>query len=266
MNPILHDLQNKQWVWTAANAKQKIANTALPTGYENLDKVLSNGFPVAGMVHLQSHLGCGEMRLMLSVLSHQHKECDQHKLYMFIDPPFELNAEFLLAQNISLSQLVVIQTNKIDDALWSAEQSAKSGACHAIFMWQHKLKHIQVRKLEHAALQGGCYCVWLHNYSNSSGLSEQKAQYRFDHKLETSAENSHEQAPELNNLPLSLSLSIRRQNDSLNIKINKQKVGWAQKTVNIPLPFNSRTNNSFKYRKQHSSSDSSNVVRIHANN
>jgi cell division inhibitor SulA len=242
MNPILHDLQNKRWIWTAANAKQHTSSAKLTSGFEGLDKVLSGGFPRAGMIHLQSPLGCGEMRLMLSVLQNQHEVSQEHKLYMFIDPPFELNAEFLLAQKIPLTQLVIVRTTQQQDALWSAEQSAKSGACHAVFMWQQHLKHIQVRKLEHAAQQGNSYCIWLHSHMN------------------------YGQAVEQSNLPLSLSLSISREADTLGIKINKQKIGWAQNTVKIPFPFNSLTNRSLKQQfKQASVNDTNKVVPIHAN-
>lgn len=245
MNPILHDLQNKRWIWTAANAKEQTPSTLLSTGFESLDEVLSGGFPSAGMIHLQSPLGCGEMRLILSVLQKQHSASNEHKLYMFIDPPFELNAEFLLAQKISLSQLVIVRTAQQKDALWSAEQCAKSGACHAIFMWQQQLKHIQVRKLEHAAQLGSCYCIWLHSYM------------AFEQNL-AQAEQS--------NLPLSLSLTINREDDTLGIKVNKQKVGWAQKTVKIPLPFNSQNSGSLKQHfKQRSVNGTSKVVPIHAN-
>ncbi len=236
MNPILHDLHNKQWVWTAANAKQQSSHTKLATGFDSLDKVLSGGFPRAGMIHLQSPLGSGEMRLMLSVINQQQH---QQKLYVFINPPFEINAEFLLAQKISLAHLVIIRPKQLDDALWSAEQCAKSGACVAIFVWQSKLTYIQVRKLENAAQKGACYCVWL---------------------------DSSEQGTQLCNLPLSLSLSIRREDDILNVTVNKQKVGWAQSAVKIPLPFNSRTNRLFKqHYKPHNTDDTANVVSIHAN-
>lgn len=246
MNPILHDLQNKRWIWTAANAKQQTSSAKLTTGFEKLDKVLSGGFPRAGMIHLQSPLGCGEMRLILSVLQHQHKVSQPHKLYMFIDPPFELNAEFLLAQKIPLNQLVIVRTTQQQDALWSAEQSAKSGACHAIFMWQQHLKHIQVRKLEHAAQQGNSYCIWLHSHMAD--------------------EQNNVAAVEQSNLPLSLSLSVSREADTLGIKINKQKVGWAQKTVKVPFPFNSLTNRSLKQQfKQASVNDTNKVVPIQAN-
>jgi predicted ATP-dependent serine protease len=117
MNPILHDLQNKQWVWTAANAKQEQLKQKRISGFDALDKVLSGGFPRAGMIHLNSPLGCGELRLMLSILEQQSTQdlgfgpnnkpehtrlntqankqtSDHQKLRIFINPPFQLNAEF----------------------------------------------------------------------------------------------------------------------------------------------------------------------------
>ena len=252
MNPILHDLQNKQWVWTAAHAKQKTPKQTLATGFDTLDNVLSGGFPRAGTIHVQSYLGCGEMRLILSLLSNISKDTDtgadfSHKLFVFIDPPFELNAEFLLSHfllkhKISLEQLVVLNSKNTQEALWSAEQCAKSGACHSIFLWQKALKSIQVRKLEHASVQGDAYCFWMQS------ILEQDSQLKEVHS---------------SNLPLSLSLSITRYEDDLQIKINKQKVGWAQNPVKIPFPFICRTNRWLK--KQSQNSIHNNVLSIKRN-
>lgn len=249
MNPILHELQNKQWVWTAAHTKQSVQNEKLLTGFEDLDKVLSGGFPRAGMIHIDSYLGCGEVRLMLSVLQQTiakgtRSEPSENKLFAFINPPFDLNAEFLLAHNISLAQLVVIQAkNNATDALWSAEQCVKSGACHAVFIWQAELNHTHIKKLEVAALQGNSYCVWLDSLQQKQQGKEARQ-----------------------NLPLSLSLSVSRINEHLSIKVNKQKVGWAQQSVSIPLPFVGQTNRAFKQaiRNRANRNKASNVVAINA--
>lgn len=231
MNPILHELESKQWIWTAAKAKQTSAqSTRLETGYEALDKALSGGFPSAGMIHINSYLGCGELRLMLEVL--QQKISRTHdKLWVFIAPPFQLNAEFLLSENISLEQLVVIYPDTDDEALWSAEQCAKSGVCEGIFIWQKKLLHTQIRKLELATLHGASHCFWFDNSEHTTS-----------------------------NLPLSLSLSLRRENEQLQVKINKQKVGWAKPSVSIKLPFKCRTGPAFRPKPMPMGS----VINIHA--
>lgn len=247
MNPILQGLHSKQWVWTAANAKQESTTTKLATGFDNLDKHLHGGFPRAGMIHLQSALGSGELRFMLSILQHLARQQSNgeplqstsgqpnfaRKLFAFINPPLQLNAEFLLAQHIPLEQLVHLPCNNIEDALWSTEQCAKSGACCAVFLWPKQLSQIQIRKLELAALHGGCYCIWM-----------------------DSAVQTHATVRE--NLPLSLSLSITRQQQHLHININKQKVGWARSNITVSLPFNSRISKALKQRR--SAKTASNVV------
>lgn len=252
MNPILHDLHNKQWVWTAANAKQQQKQKRI-SGFNNLDKVLSGGFPLAGTIHLQSPLGCGELRFMLSILQQQRvqqqKQCSEQraednteqspqKLYIFINPPFELNAEFLLAHKVALNQLVIVQAKTSAEALWTAEQSVKSGACDAVFIWQNQLKHTQIRKLELAAQQGQSYCVWLQ-----------------------SALNQNQQASIQSNLPLSLSLCLSRKGENLEVTVNKQKIGWAQGPVKVALPFKSRIKTRFT---QQSIPATHNVIALHS--
>jgi len=251
MKPILPNLQNKQWVWTAANAKQETPATRITTGFKDLDQVLTGGFPKAGMIHLHSPLGCGEVRFMLSILRHHQQNNKAQKLCVFINPPFDLNAEFLLEQHVSLAQLVIVKPTKIEDALWSAEQCAKSGACHSIFMWHNKLKHVQVRKLEYAAIQGDCYCIWM----DASNI-------HCNHTLQKNARDYECNAQQ--NLPLSLSLQISREDEKLHIKVNKQKLGWAQKTIKVPLPFITQSNRMLKSRHMHRLV-SNKIVSIHSN-
>ncbi|MBT1451916.1 translesion DNA synthesis-associated protein ImuA [Glaciecola sp. XM2] len=220
MNPILHELKAKQWIWNASNSQGKGHSKRLTTGYEALDSVLSGGFPSAGMIHINSYLGCGELRLILSILRQmpQHEVAQaNNKLRVFIAPPFQLNAEFLLDEKIALEHLLVIKPATQEEALWSAEQCAKSGVCEAVFLWQNQLKHTQIRKLELAALHGQCHCFWFDN--NRQCMS---------------------------NLPLTLSLLLSRENEQMQIKVNKQKVGWAKPAINIKLPFKSRTQLRFK--------------------
>lgn len=262
MNPILHDLHNKQWVWTAAHAKQQQPTQTLTTGFPSLDNVLTGGFPRAGLIHLHSPLGCGELRFMLSVLrnikqsnAQPEKPLSSEKLLVFINPPFELNAEFLLAHQISLEQLIIVKTTTSEESLWSAEQCAKSGACESIFLWHDTLKHIQVKKLEHASQQGLCHCIWMHNIqlSNQGSMSRGGLQ---KYKVPFSCSNNVvEKNTTLSNLPLSLSLTVNRNNDELDITVNKQKVGWAQKPVHIPFPFINRTNRILKQQLRRSSTN-----------
>jgi cell division inhibitor SulA len=228
MKSLLHDLQKKQLVWTAAKLDQQQERVA--TGYQKLDEALNGGFPQSGLVHIASILGCGEMRLVVPALLNMHED---KRLCAFIAPPHLLNAEFLLSEGINLERVLIIQANSSQEALWSAEQCAKSGACSAVFVWQNTLQQNQAKKLELAALKGQCL-----NFFFTSG------QHQTD------------------NLPVSLSLSMKREDQQVQVKINKQKVGWPLPPFTVKVPFKAKLGSPMRKPvrvQQH------NVVALHAN-
>ncbi|MGQ8364154.1 translesion DNA synthesis-associated protein ImuA [Glaciecola sp. 1036] len=232
MNPILHELQNKQWVWSATCAKQQEQQKKRSTtGFASFDNILSSGFPDTGMVHIGSRQGSGELSFLLYILGHQLDTKDA-RFWVFIAPPGHINAEFLLANNVDLEHLFIIHNASCEDALWSAEQCAKSGACANVFVWQKNLSQVQVRKLEVAAQRGRCRCFW------------------FDYSQQLQQ-----------NLPLTLSLSLQRQQDWIQVGINKQKAGWAKTPVKIPFPL--RCKKSIRYTSSESANLQHNVVNLH---
>lgn len=211
MNPILHKLQNKQWIWSATSAKQQEQQQKpISTGFANFDEALNAGFPRAGMIHVQSKLGCGEFRLLLQIIQQQDSE-QTHRFWVIVSPPGDVNAEFLLNHNVDLSRLLIIHKTSSEEALWATEQCVKSGACAGVFIWHKSLTQLQVRKLEIAAQQGKSYCIWFDN-------SKRKRV----------------------NLPLNLSLTLQRDGEDIELNINKQKHGWAQAPVKLPLPLHCR--------------------------
>jgi cell division inhibitor SulA len=229
MKSILHDLQKKQLVWTAANLDQHKERVA--TGYKQLDEALNGGFPQSGLIHITAVMGCGELRLVIPAIVSRQKE---NRLYAFIAPPHLLNAEFLIAEGIDLEQVLFIQANTSEQALWSAEQCAKSGACSAVFVWQAKLQQVQAKKLELASLKGDCLSFFF-----------------------TDAKQQTE------NLPVSLSLSIQRQNSQVEICVNKQKIGWPIPPFKVNIPFKAKLGSPMRYRSKPKSSH--NVIALNAN-
>jgi cell division inhibitor SulA len=229
MKSLLHDLQKKQLVWTAANLDQHKERVA--TGYKQLDEALNGGFPQSGLIHIASIMGCGELRLVIPAIVSRQQE---NRLYAFIAPPHLLNAEFLLAEGIALEQVLFIQANTSEQALWSAEQCAKSGACSAVFIWQAKLQQVQAKKLELAALKGDCLSFF---FSDAKQQTE--------------------------NLPVSLSLSIQRHNSQVEIRVNKQKVGWPIPPFTVKVPFKAKLGSPMRNRLRPKSSH--NVVAFNAN-
>jgi cell division inhibitor SulA len=206
MNSLLDDLQKKKLVWTAANleySKERVA-----TSYKQLDEALNGGFPQSGLIHINSLLGCGELRLVMPALISREQE---NRFYAFIAPPHQLNAEFLVAEGMKLENVLLVQAKTNEQVLWSAEQCAKSGACSAVFIWQSNLQQVQAKKLELAALKGNCLSFFFANTKQQT-----------------------------DNLPVSLSLSMKRQNNQVEICVNKQKVGWPIPSFKVKLPFKAR--------------------------
>ncbi len=231
MNPILHELQNKQWVWSATSAKQQEQQKPTSTGFATLDQALNAGFPRAGMIHVQSKLGCGEFQLLLKIIQQQDSD-QRHRFWVIVSPPGNVNAEFLLNHNVDLARLLVIHKTSDEEALWATEQCVKSGACAGIFMWHKSLTHLQIRKLEIAAQQGKSYCIW---FDNSEHMRT--------------------------NLPLNLSLTLQRNGEQVNVNINKQKHGWAKAPVKLPLPLHCRQRFRAKQRQRIAQAD---VVNLHS--
>lgn len=230
MNSLLHDLQKKQLVWTAANLDQHKERVA--TGYKQLDKALNGGFPQSGLIHITSVMGCGELRLVIPALVSGQQES---RLYAFIAPPHLLNAEFLMAEGICLEKVLFIQAETPEQVLWSAEQCAKSGACSAVFIWQSTLQQVQAKKLELAALKGACLSFFFTD-------AKQQA----------------------DNLPVSLSLSIQRKNSQMEVCVNKQKVGWPIPAFTVKVPFKAKLGSPMRYRSKPKTSH--NVVAFNAKN
>lgn len=228
MHPLLHDLHKKQLVWSAGQHHTNKAK--ISSGFTQVDEALQGGFPESGLIHIKSALGLGELRLVLPAVINKSKQ----QLCVFISPPFQLNTEFLLAQGLCLEQVLLIDGIASEDALWSAEQCAKSGACAGIFMWQQQLQHTQAKKLELAALKGNCLSFIFSQQQNNTAT-----------------------------LPISLSLSLKRQKSRLLIDVNKQKVGWPMPTFSVKVPFKSRLGSPMQ-RARLSGNHAANVYALHA--
>jgi hypothetical protein len=91
----------------------------------------------------------------------------------------------------------------------------------------------QAKKLELAALKGQCL-----NFFFTSGL----------HQIE--------------NLPVSLSLSMKRDKQMVQVKINKQKVGWPLPPFTVKVPFKAKLGSPMRKPMK---AQRHNVVALHAN-
>jgi len=72
--------------------------------------------------------GIGEVRLLLPALANLLK---QHYA-IWIAPPFLPYAPALMEAKLNTNRLIIIDSNNLQDSLWSAEQAIKSGSSPAV--------------------------------------------------------------------------------------------------------------------------------------
>lgn len=191
MNNLIETLQNKQLVWQGS--AQQTKRDGQSTGYSDLDKQLNGGLPSSGVIEILSDVAIGELRLLLPSMIDK-----ADRLLVFISPPGSVNAHLFLSQGVDLSKVVVIYPDDQKNALWSAEQCLKSGACDSVVMWAYEALEIhQIKRLQLASEKGASRHFIMRN-----------------------------QRCESLSLPVDLSLSLSPTETGLNVQINKIKYGW----------------------------------------
>ena len=151
----LDEYQNKGLLWYGCKNDNHICKVS--TQYDELDKTLNGGFPAEGIIELKTPLGIGELRLLFPYLVNKQKAEKQE--CVFIAPPIQLNAEFLLANGLELTSTLILPVYDEKKALWATEQALSSGCCSTVVLWQTQLSIKQVRRLMLACERGGASLV-----------------------------------------------------------------------------------------------------------
>ena len=110
----------------------------LSSGFPELDaRLAGGGWPKVGLVEiLATHLGSGELRLLLPLLAavtHQ----PQARWCTWIAPPLTPYAPALAAQGVNLARILVVRAPKGTPWApeWATEQALISGACDVVLTW-----------------------------------------------------------------------------------------------------------------------------------
>lgn len=132
------------------DALAQVASPSVPTGFAALDAELpGGGWPTGCLTELLPvHEGIGELRILgpaLAALSRAGKRL------AWIAPPHTPYAPALDAVGIALTQLLIVRTAAVCDALWTAEQAFASAACGAVLVWPGTAKYAELRRLQLAA-------------------------------------------------------------------------------------------------------------------
>lgn len=200
MNALLQQLQNRQLIWQASQTEAPYEHCQ-STGFAALDQLLGGGWPAHNVIELQSHGACAEVQLIQKALVQSGSDL----LQVWINPPAQLCAEYLLQHKLPLHQVLQLNAPRSADALWAAELCLKSGSCIDVLLWQTSLNLTQLKRLQLAAAQG------------------QSQLYCF---------RPAQAEPQL--LPWALSLQLIPASTGLQIRILKRKGGWRQQEFVLP--------------------------------
>lgn len=123
----------------------------IDTGHVALSGQLpGGGWPVGTLIDLLvQQPGIGEIRLLAPALTSVAK-----RSIIMVEPPQAPQAIALASLGLAPSQLIWIRSPRSADALWSAEQVLKSGACGAVLFWQPHIRAESLRRLHLAAQHG----------------------------------------------------------------------------------------------------------------
>ena len=123
----------------------------VPTGYPLLDRELpGGGWPRGALSEiLHDGVGMGEVSLLFGALK---IVAGEGKAIAWVNPPHLPYAPALAKAGVVLEACLVVRPVTPEDALWSAEQALRSGACGAVFFWlPERTDYAWLRRLQMAA-------------------------------------------------------------------------------------------------------------------
>jgi cell division inhibitor SulA/protein ImuA len=145
-------------VWRGGELEH-VVHSVVATGHAALDSELpGDGWPMGTLSEvLHDGAGIGEMTFLAGALT---RASEGDRLVAWINPPHLPYAPALQQAGIALEHCLVVRPARMEDALWSAEQALKSGACGAVLSWLgESVDYAVLRRLQMAAEAGRSMAV-----------------------------------------------------------------------------------------------------------
>ena len=153
------DLLRQPGIWRGGELEH-VASPAEPTGHAALDAELpGGGWPTDTLSEvLHDAAGIGEVSLLHGALARASQD---GRLLAWVAPPHLPYAPALARAGLALDRCVIARPANREDALWTAEQALKSGACGAVLLWleRHPGEYAWLRRVQMAAQAGGAMAI-----------------------------------------------------------------------------------------------------------
>jgi cell division inhibitor SulA/protein ImuA len=133
MKPSVADLARLPGVWRGGELERAVHEVAA-TGHAALDRELpGGGWPIGTLSEvLHDEVGIGEVGFLAGALA---RASEGDRMIAWVNAPHLPYAPALHAAGIALERCAVVRPAHREDALWSAEQALRSGACGAVLLW-----------------------------------------------------------------------------------------------------------------------------------
>jgi hypothetical protein len=154
-------------VWRGGELENVVHET-VATGHAALDRELpGGGWPTGTLSEvLHDGVGIGEVGFLAQAIT---RACGDDRLAAWINAPYLPYAPALAQAGVPLDRMLVVRPATREDALWTAEQAMRSGACGAVLLWLANLKsggkqtrsdeYAWLRRLQMAAEAGRCMAI-----------------------------------------------------------------------------------------------------------
>lgn len=169
MNAITHPA-SIPGVWRGGELDRAVP-PGVPTGFTRLDAELpGGGLPRTGLIELMLEgAGLGELSLLMGALSQMARE---GRAIAWVHPPHLPYAPALASAGLPLEACLVVRPATAEDALWSADQALRSGACGAVLFWvPGNVSYAWLRRLQMAAETGRCLAVFFRGAESAAQAS-----------------------------------------------------------------------------------------------
>ena len=158
MKASVAELAKLPGVWRGGELEH-VVHSVVATGHAALDRELpGNGWPTGTLSEvLHDGAGIGELTFLAGALG---RASEGDRLLAWINPPHLPYAPALRQSGIVLEHCLIVRPARMEDALWSAEQALKSGACGAVLAWLgESVDYAVLRRLQMAAEAGRSMAV-----------------------------------------------------------------------------------------------------------
>ena len=145
-------------VWRGGELERAVHAT-VATGHARLDAELpGGGWPMGTLTEvLHDGVGIGEVSFLAAALA---RACEAERIVAWIHAPHLPYAPSLARAGLDPARCLVVRPTDADDALWSAEQCLRSGACGAVLLWPDpRVQYASLRRLQMAAEAGRSMAV-----------------------------------------------------------------------------------------------------------